>query len=717
MRFAQYLFWGFTGLFLGSLAIAAEDDAKKLETKKIDFHVRVAEPSGKPVAGAVIQVWKRHDVKRMMGIPDHGDPVSIGEEMSIRTDADGKANFSVSLTVMPSPFHMWRNSIHLVAAEPNHLVSRSGAIDSANFASLDATLILRRLMTIKDRVIDDQGQPVADATVFHTGNATPRVETITDAEGRFKLPGLPEGKLPVFVEHPKYHFHGQVVDTALAAQEFKLLAIDKTPRPMTTLPPVLSRPEELKLAQQIILSLWEKTLEAKEDKEEDRTWKLEQIANRYVKLKPWYVYEEMDKRFAKENRKQFFWRNLQYLYPTDPEEALAVLDSLSLFDTTKSYALVLAAKETVGIRPEQKLELLDRAIMVARTISEPNLRVEELTSIALALFDLGKVEEAKKIAEEIRPLAATLSIKKDDYAVAKAGVAFSLFDLPGGLRLTQSVQGEIRLKSLLEIAKRIAVENPAEAERIVFEAMDHHLAQAEREYHESQKGDWPEEEKFSLLAENEYDFAPVCYRLASADAARAKHIALKLQIPSYRAFCLGVIAEVVAKTDKSEAKKLIREAYETLTESTAHPRRVWCCNLSPPEIGGMLLPVVEEIDPTLVEECMWRSISFRHHLPTDDFILGGQPEWSDADLSLFLARYDRSLATEIFPPENFISEPSTHTAWSPRQLLVFTDPKHALSSNDKDSSSETYLYFKLGEADTLLTEPLRRWDSQTIPYK
>ena len=74
-------------------------------------------------------------------------------------------------------------------------------------------------MSVEGHVVDQQGRPVADATVFHTGNATPRTEVKTDAQGHFRLDGLPEGKPPIFVTHPAYHFHGQLVDASAKSRE------------------------------------------------------------------------------------------------------------------------------------------------------------------------------------------------------------------------------------------------------------------------------------------------------------------------------------------------------------------------------------------------------------------------------------------------------------------------------------------------------------------
>jgi hypothetical protein len=242
------------------------------------------------------------------------------------------------------------------------------------------------------------------------------------------------------------------------------------------------------------------------------------------------------------------------------------------------------------------------------------------------------------------------------------------------------------------------------------------LAQSEKEYRDKEKGEWPEEEKFSLLAEYEDKFAPICYRMASVDAERAKRIALKLQNPSYRALCLGVIAEAVENSDKVQAKMLILQAYEILAEAMTNPRRAWWCWNSPPKIGGMLLPIVEKIDPTLVEECLWKAVSFRHDRPADDFILGLEPEYNDVHLANLLSRYDRSLAEAMFPLANATTTPPINDFWSSKStIIVLTEPERILFSFDKDS--QFYIYEIQTMVETLLREPSHRWDELTTPYK
>ncbi|MGD0517760.1 MAG: carboxypeptidase-like regulatory domain-containing protein [Thermoguttaceae bacterium] len=696
--------------FLLYPALSRAVDLNSPEPKRINLRIRLVDTAGNPIAGAAVQVWKRHDL-RQLSIPDRADPIQIGDKNEIRTDSDGKAAFSISLPVVPAGFHMWRNSIFLTAAAENHLVCRGGPIDSAKSDSLEATMILRRLTTIEGRVVDQQGAPVAGAVVFHTGNNKPKVETKTNSQGHFKLGELPEGKSPVFVTHPDFHFHGQLVDTSSDKQEFKLLSKDQTPPAMTTLPPLIAHDEELKIARQAISQLWEKTKNSKNDDEK------KQVLLSYAKIDPWRSYAEAKTLLNKNYFHNYFYQIFPKLYSTDSEEALAELESLELDKDYKTEILLRAVRESEGISREQKIELLDRAIISARAIAEPNDRIDNFSSIALALYDAGKAAEAKIIVAELKPVALKLSAKENDYACVSAAKAIALFDLTAGVRLAQNIQNDSsRMETIFKIAKRLAAENPSQAERIAVEALDAQLAKSEKEYRENNKQDWPEDEKFNVLWDYETNFAPICYRMSPVDLYRAERIALKMQIPNLRAYYLGLIAKTLAVKDKDRARKLILKSYEILAEAATDPRRYYHGGLgySLPSIAGSLLPIVEEIDPALVGECMWRTLCFRLYRPVDDFLIRLEPELDDVNLALFIARYDRTLASALMPPGNVIAVPPIYSFWRIMDPTFSFDSKKMFSCLNEKSLSP---YEVTLEVDELLLDPLRRWDGMILPYQ
>ena len=589
-----FLFW----TFLFRPAMTAENKSQPPEPKRVDLQVQVADPSGTPIAGAVIRVWKMPET-RPLEWPLRGEPVLIADQNEILTSDDGKAVFSISAPATAASSWKPPSLFSVTASAENYLVARSGGIGTADSDHFELTLTLRRLVNIDGRVTDQQGRPVAEAAVFHTGNASPRVEAKTDAQGRFHLQNLPEGMSPVFVTHPDYHFHGQLVDTAAASQEFKLLGKDQTPAPLATLPPQLSRQQELDLAKQIIVPLWEAAMKSKNKSQKTSysVW--------YAQLDPWYVYGEVEKRLGNNEKNSFIIQAFRLLYPADPEEAMALLESL---DIPKTLTLIRTAQEALDLSREQKLDLLNRAIMYSRSSQDPIDRVDYLSSIASTLYALDQVDDAKKIVEELKPSIQKLTPKENAHACAVGGAAISLFELQDGLRIVRSVPDDFyRMLILFRIARRLAPKDPAEAERIIDESLDDIIAKAEKASQDAYQREMPESDKQMLLNYYECRTAQVCYYMAPADADRAERIALKVRNPYQRAYCLGMAAKALAAADKTKAKKLILHSYEILAEASAKPQRYWLSwESSPLRTAGALLPVVEQIDPALVSECIWQ---------------------------------------------------------------------------------------------------------------
>jgi len=124
--------------------------------------------------------------------------------------------------------------------------------------------------------------------------------------------------------------------------------------------------------------------------------KKEYLAECYVKLDPWYVYVRWKNDWMKVI-KLGFSGGISIFFIRRPEESLAVLESLDTWNSTKTYALTRTVRESKGISSKQKLELLDRAIMYARTIPEPNERVEVLSPIALACSSWAKWTRRRRL--------------------------------------------------------------------------------------------------------------------------------------------------------------------------------------------------------------------------------------------------------------------------------------------------------------------------------
>ena len=516
---------------------------------------------------------------------------------------------------------------------------------------------------------------MAGATVFHTGNAAPRTETTTDADGRFRIAGLVEGQSPLFVAHPAYHFHGQLIDTASKSHELKLLVRDQRPAPLQTLPPLHTREEEVKLARQTILPIIEAAPEA------DR-WRYLEL---YAGIDPWYAYEYVTAHLEKRLRTPFVYHTMPQLYAADAAEALVVLESIDWGEDAKAGALLNTVGETPSLSREQALDLLERAVQHAKATTDPSDRVFRLSQIARWLFKLGKADEAKKIVETLTPLAMQLP-PKNNAACTVAGEAISLFDLPAGLKLVESTRDEDRddycMVSLNRIALRLADKEPAEAERIAAEALAASLASTKTYLQKEENRDPTEADMAWAITFSEIRLVPLCYRLAAADPDRAERLAKAMRNPYFRAYAMGTVAKALADRDKPRPQDhsgSLRRAHRSPRQCRAHWAQAahW---LTPSTIAGALLPVVEQIDPTLVAECLWRAVSFRLHRPADQYLVSMDPEYNDACLAAYVARYDRQMGEAIFPkPDQSVTPDNNLDASRQPDALVLVNIDKALA--------------------------------------
>ena len=283
---------------------------------------------------------------------------------------------------------------------------------------------------------------------------------------------------------------------------------------------------------------------------------------------------------------------------------------------------------------------MERASQHLRATTDPDERVSGLSSVALGLFKLGKVEEARKIVDMVAPAAKQLPPKTRAAACATAGEAVSLFDLPAGVRLIYAARdagdNNYWTRALFHVAYRIAKEQRAEAERLAAEAIAFSRRSYSGSFRRANKREPTEEELAMSLCWDEQRLVPLCYALVAVDADRAEHVAATIQTPGVRAYAVGMIAKALAPTDKSRARKLILQAYDRLAETGRSADRRWSRDswrLSPPVVAAGLLPVVEAIDPTLVGECVWRAVSYRLPRSADDCLVSLEPETNDASLA------------------------------------------------------------------------------------
>lgn len=229
---------------------------------------RVVDAEGRPVVGAEVRVWQKLPNPEGQGVSDQ--PVRFAADEGgnvLRTDAEGR--FQTPDVVVPDAF------ARVFADAEGMLTARGDWLEIRQETSPHVIEVgMRRLRNVAGQVLDRQQRPIEGAAVFHVGDSPGKIETKTDPDGRFRLPGVPEGRVFVFAEKPGYRFTGKLLtddrDAAIV-----LSRIDEAIEPLKSLPPLLPHDEELALARRVI----ERALDAaKLGTPEQKKWALRALA-------------------------------------------------------------------------------------------------------------------------------------------------------------------------------------------------------------------------------------------------------------------------------------------------------------------------------------------------------------------------------------------------------------------------------------------------------
>ena len=572
---------------------------------------RVLGPDGRPLAGASIRVKIRAPDQ---GGSSGGDFTFEGSE-GMRTEPDGRYRTPPRLPV--------GNHYQVEAQAPGYDPARSRWVVPPAVEVPDLTL--RRSVGSREvagRVVDSAGRPVEGAEVFQSGDGPRRTRGITDGEGRFRVPGVPDAPAFLFASRAGYHFLGRRIDANDRAIEFTLRRLDEPPgarlRPAA---PALSRDEERAIARVLIdearrapggvHEVWERREipEIIALVDPDRT--VAMIENQVVTAEPALLAALAVGRFEGDRRKAL------ELLDAIGEPGAASLTALNLFDRLGTTA-----------RPEFRRELLERAGGRSREIEDAGPSASQLARVADRWLDLGDLDRGTKLAREAQALAekprrSPFPDPHDDLALALARV-----ELPAALKLMEGrgeAQQHASLRLLAGIAERVAPTDPAAARRVVGMIQDQWQRQSARR--------------------------DACLRMAAKDLPAARALLAEDRDPMVEAILPAVAARARAESDPDGARALLRESVDRLAKLGEEP----AAGPSPAVALARLLPLATRIDPDRAPDALWRSLSLRPPLSALPEPMPVLPDvrrhYLDlAELAVLVARYDRASAEVVFAP-------------------------------------------------------------------
>jgi hypothetical protein len=603
-----------------TVAKPGKEPVRIVVTAKEVFRVqgRVLDAKGQAVTGATLELWRRD----WRPPPAEAEPKKVALKEPLRTDDTGQ------FTTPP-----------LLPDGQYRFVIRASGVKTTETAWLDASrpeaakaqeLVVTRLGGLAGVLRDRQGKPVADAQVTLLSGEL-RVATATNAQGEFKLE-TPGGKpFCVIARHPDFRVHGTCYekDPSGLDQVLTRLTEPGDKRPPRT---ILAKEERQKLLQQLLAPYEQKFLKTASMDEKMRGGLI------LAKADPDFLVGYADKHPFKPAIMQdsILLMVVKRWLPGRSDDAEELIGKMQT-----AYLKAMSLCELADAMPDKarakKLETLAEALVAARAEKSPEFRAIVLGFIGRRLFDLGDKERADSVLREGAKLAGGLSAGAfAGYARGSFATDLALIDLPAALALVKDLKDSHEFRRHHgNIAHRIAALQPAEAVKVLDLIPG------------------PKENEFN---ERDHYAIRVCYRMAAVDLPRALKLAESvIDVPS-RAHALGVIAQAVARKDAKTAADLLRRAYTLLEEDSTRPDPP---QLTGPHAAGAIAAVLafgaEKIDPSLVDECLWRAVALMR-TPTEDPQKVWRYQTTNYTLALAATRYDAKLAELLLPAPSTVMQ-------------------------------------------------------------
>lgn len=580
---------------------------------------RVVDAKGQPLPHAEIQIW--HKPKAADNHPAN-ERVALGPSNELRTDDAGRFK-TPNLAELGS-------AVRVIASREDMLAGRSRWIAPAEQEELDVgSITLRRLRTVSGRVVDRVGRPVAKATVFNSGDGHRRVDTSTDEEGQFELPGVPEGQACLFVEKARYRFTGKLIvdDEPLA---FTLVRRDEPLEPIETLAPPLAESDTSDLARRLLEPYFSAVAGANDRFKTMALFDLCQIdaleALARLETMRFNDAEEMDR-----VRGELIIAAIEFRATDDWSEVQSLIESFRT-DVTKASCYAYAARWWPGAALQERQQWLNASQLHARGIVDPAQRALALARVAIELNHMQHPAEAEPLAREAlataEPLPVSDLVRWD--TTGSVAQAIAPFDLAAAQKLLGRLRHEwIYAYELGRLACEMALTDALMAERL--------WNQPPR----------PAAKPEDLRRRDAELAAPFCYRLARRDPALAQKVAEGLA-GSGRLDALAGVAEALTETDPAAARRLVAEIVDQQAPSTGLTDGLDSM-YSEAAALARLLPLLERLDPQFGSECLWRAVALRLPRPVEQK-LDDETESADVHLIGLVSRYDRRLARSLLAP-------------------------------------------------------------------
>jgi hypothetical protein len=557
---------------------------------------RVQDPAGKAVASAQVDLWSQQSAAFVNPVELATGPIRVAADGSFQTPDSLIAGSTYRVVVRAPGMEPVLSDWVTMGAEPRTL----------------RPLVLQALASVSGRVVDRQGQPVAGIEVFQSGDGPARTATVTDLDGRFTLGGYAPRPGFVFAHGPGFRFTGRLIKPGQRDVALELTRFNERPAAeMRMLPDALSLDESRACANRLVEPYW-KDFETKGAEEQFFTLR------DLMPAEPHAALRKIDgvKFPVRTMRGEILSRACEALAEVDSVEAETLANSIDEPEE-RCRALILVADALPETERARRLKLLENAVLQARNSFVPQMRTDVISRVIIRLCELGEKERAKALVADALDLKRRNRIQgKSLRALCAARLA--RVDLSEALAIVrEGVQGDSSLagRAFATIARQLAADDPAEAERI-----------------------WG---LIPLLTERDAQLAELAMKMAAADPGRAWRLSDDGQREVDQPQRYLLLAHALRSRDPAGALKAFQIAMDGLDR--------WIQSAKAPSVREpyqVVLPLVEQIDPALVPEYLWRLLALRP-APRDPDDLSIR---YSTKLALLLAWYNREVAAALLEP-------------------------------------------------------------------
>jgi hypothetical protein len=274
----------------------------------------------------------------------------------------------------------------------------------------------------------------------------------------------------------------------------------------------------------------------------------------------------------------------------------------------------------------QKKDLLAQSLIHARAEADPSKRLLYTAKVATQLLAIGESEQGTRILRDAQAVAEQLPTSGwGAYARGSFAEDLSNIDPIAAEKLCDAIEdAREKTRHFGNLAHLQAGKQPDQAERLLL------------------KGASPES--------NEFEYARyamrLCYRMAPIDLPRAVAIAERMKTMHHgKAEAFAQMARALVATQPKEAEQLLRRAFAVLKDKARDAESNFTNIVDAATVAASFLPIAEMIDPCLVPEFFWETLSMRPDAVQSASVpyAKNKPAQGDCTMVLFLARYHHDI--------------------------------------------------------------------------